>query len=255
MRQRDFFNKVVQDGINKQKDFAEETPSGNTNPFFIGFGNPEADIIIFGQEKAIKPEFITQIWLENNQNVNQWKKYLNGEITERHQRLYSNVERYFQNPLQPYRYYPDGGTWKNYQTIISSIYPEIKKENSEATFLERTFITEINHKVALQQMGYQNDTLRKAFLNQDFFKNFPVTILAIGGYLKSEAIKDWFEVDFIEDHSQPYRKLLVYKSQDSKRLVLQTRQMSRLMINIEKRTAYFSLIRQLTQEHLKIKTR
>jgi len=253
-KQKENFREAVLYALQHQNEFVEITQTGKTNPYYLGFGNPESDIIIYGQEKAIPANEIEQIWLESNQNPNQWEKYLKGEITERHQKLYSNLEKDFRNPLQPYRNYPDGGTWKNYQTIASNIYADLQRDNNEATFLEKSFISEINHIVAKNQRGNQRDEIREIFLKQDFFKNFPVTILAIGSYLKSDAIKDWFEVDFSQDLSQPYRKLLVYRSRDCKRLVLQTRQMSRLMMNIEQRTAYFNLITKLTQEHLKIKT-
>lgn len=249
--QKNNFIKAIEFALSNQSGFVENKPSGKTNPYYIGFGNPESDIIMFGQEKAIASNNVEQIWLESNQNPNQWKRFLSGEIKEKHQRFFPQTKTHYQNPLRPYCYYPKGGTWKNYQNIISSVYPDLHREDHEATFLDQSFISEVNSAVAKIQLGKQVENERAEFLNKDFFKEFPVTILAIGNYLKPDQIENWLNVNSENGHSHPYRKLLVYKSSDKKRLVLHTRQMSRLTMNIDKREQYFGTIKKLITEHLK----
>ena len=133
----------------------------------------------------------------------------------------------FGNPLYPY--YGGNtnkmGTWAYYQKIISIYYPQLKSETISNSFFKNTFISEINHEVSKKGLGNQRNTTRTQFLNHSFFISFPITIIAAGNYLKEKEITNRFKVSFVENKSEPYKKIKIYKSSDSQRIVVNIRQL------------------------------
>ena len=194
------------------------------NPFYVGFGNPNSKILILGQEKAINSENEIQIKTESSENPKQWKYLVENNIDNLDYKFYS--DHYFKNPLHPYDGKPTkGNTWLQYQKLINLIFPEFISERANS-FLLNSFITEINHQVSPKQLGNQENENRMLINNHIFYKSFKVTVLAIGNYLSNYEIENRFNVNFLEDLSQPRQKLIMFKNDAEKRIVINIRQLS-----------------------------
>lgn len=221
------FKELVDYSVRESKKFYKdkiETP----NPFYIGFGNPNSEILIIGQEKAIAINDFKKIREESKDNPQQWKTLICEKITD-YKYKFSQYEN-FVNPIHPYKIKAKangrGQTWFYYQRLISLIYPDNEKSKLANPFFEKCFISELNHKVSKKSLGYQKNLKREKLWSFSFFTNFPIIILAAGSYVEQKDIERLFEVKFSKDLSEPYRKLVVYKSLNTERTLIHTRQLS-----------------------------
>lgn len=197
--------------------------TNKTNPYYIGFGNPNSDVLILGQEKAISEDNSEQILAESIDNPIQWNKIIENNISDINYRFYDDLS--FKNPLHPYSGKPkNGNTWNYYQKLLKLIYPNL--EDTINSFLLKSFISEINHQVSKRQLGKQNDIKRDTVNNHPYFKEFKVVILAFGKYLDKEDIEKTLNVKYKEDLSKPYQRFVIFQSNDKKRIVINTRQLS-----------------------------
>lgn len=198
------------------------------NPFYIGFGNPNSEIIIFGKEKGFKVDknckkSVEKLEHESLQNPNEWKYYIDNSITINTEKFYESG--YYQNAFFPYlNQNKTGHTWNKYYTLLKFIYPDILKENND--FFRYSFISEINFqpsKVSLiKKFKAEN---RIEFLKSEYFKNFKVIILACGNYLDKKSIENIFSVKHEElNLSRKREKFEVFFGEN--RILLNTRQLS-----------------------------
>ena len=209
---------------NKKAELVDKNSGLNSSPFYIGFGNPSSKLLIMGQEKSIKSDNLMQIRAESFENPKQWKYLVENEIIDVDYKFYSDF--HFKNPLHPYDGKPTkGNTWLQYQKLVNFIYPNLIN-NKWNSFLFSSFITEINHQVSPRQLGNQKDENRESIINHNFYKSFSVTILAIGKYLNNHEIEKCFDVQFLEDHSKPRKRLLIFTNESENRIVLNVRQLS-----------------------------
>ncbi len=91
-------------------------------------------------------------------------------------------------------------------------------------FFEKTFITELNHQTSLKKNGYKPNPEREALWKSEFFKSFPLTVIAAGHYLSQQQVEKLFDVKKSADHSLPHNKLIIYRSDSRK--IIHTRQLS-----------------------------
>jgi len=213
------------------------------NPFYIGFGNPNAPLLLIGQEKAIDAtteQGKEYMKVESTLNPYQWQKIIAEGIDDLGYVVESPTV--FKNPLFPYTEKPKiGNTWNQYQLLTKKLFPELKDYPN--SFFTMAFITEINHEVSKKKVGNQANPTRKNFMSHSFFKSFPMTIIAAGNYLSDEEIEERFDVKRIPgDLSEPNMKLQVFENQEQQRVVLRTRQLSNFFFNRESRDAYFDRI-------------
>ena len=175
------------------------------NPYYIGFGNPNADILIIGQEKAIGVNDLDRIKVESIDNPLQWTKLYTQKINDHFYKFPNPTD--FLNPFQPYKNRAKGNgrgqTWFYYQKLISFIHPEILNKPLGNSFFEKTFITELNHQTSLKKRGYKPNPHREGMWKSEFFKSFPVTVLAAGNYLSQKQVEKLFNVKKTVDYSQP----------------------------------------------------
>jgi len=220
------FKNLVNFAYNESHKYYEEKDL-IPNPFYIGFGNPNADILIVGQEKAIDENKKFVIKTESVENPWQWKKIIDENISDINYLCYGENESFFKNPLYPYAK-KCKGTWSKYQKLHNLIYPELVEEKKTIynSFFKKSFITEINHRPSLTQSGNERDPLREKFLQNDYYKRFKVIILAIGDYLRQNEVEEKFNVNFIRNESEPRKKLVIYKNDNQKMILLHTRQLS-----------------------------
>lgn len=202
------------------------------NVEFIGYGNPNAKILIIGKECAIDPKHdknnIYELSIKNNKK--QWLKIINetnnfdtGDIPSWFSAC--PMEEKF-SPLFPFKGEKftinrkdktegTSTTWYNYQKLIDEINKAIQKDNSqtpsdrkkdsEIDFLKDCFITEFNDVCSLYSrrsseviQSIKNRT--ENLLNDPFFKSFPIIIVACGHYIRQYKhiidLQKLFEVEW-----------------------------------------------------------
>ncbi|PWJ42426.1 hypothetical protein [Sediminitomix flava] len=220
----ELFKDLVQTYNPKSESFLDGIDRIQPNPYYLGFGFPDSKILIIGQEKAIDPSKTHIVKNESMENLRQWDVLIEEEIDDVGYHYYGE-EVDFKNPLHPYKK-KGGKTWGCYEKLLKSIYPELSESRVENTFFLKAFITEVNSEVSKTQLGNKTTEERRALLKHDFYKSFPVTLLAFGDYMGKSEIQDLFEVDFVEDLSIPNEKLVVFKDSKRERLIIQSRQFS-----------------------------
>lgn len=221
---KDTFKDLV-DFANGKSELLINEQNLKTNPYYIGFGNPNSKILILGQEKAIKSDNEIQIKAESLENPKQWDYLVKNNIEDIDYKFYSDF--HFKNPLHPYDGKPTKGntTWLQYQKLIKFIYPDFDSERNNS-FLLNSFITEINHQVSPRQLGNQKDEYRESINNHIFYKSFNITILAIGEYLNNQEIESRFNVNYQQHNTQSRQRLLIFTNESENRIVLNIRQLS-----------------------------
>lgn len=202
---------------NNFKDLLEKTQED-----FIGYGNPNAKILIIGKECAIDPESdIDNIYeLSVKKNKEQWLSIINGSGQLNPDNIPSwftphlNYEEKF-SPLFPFkgqlftirRNKGNGGngkdnkgtstTWYNYQKLINRIGIAGRANNScrartkddELDFFKDCFITEFSAECSLYSKKSDKvegsiKSRTRHLLNEPFFKSFSIIIVACGHYIR-----------------------------------------------------------------------
>lgn len=206
---------------------------------FIGFGNPNAKILIIAKEASIdkKDEQYTR---EIKNNIDDWHKNIDESFSQEDVCKWDCDEEF--NPLYPYkgrlnkicrRNEDNGGTsatWYNYQKLVDKILKRPKNEYID--FLEHCFITELSTEVRPYSGGYSEATQRsidircKELLSDDFFRSFPIVIVACGHYL------DMYNIDLEKIFNQKYirmekdNKLWLNIHEKDGRLLIHTRHLA-----------------------------
>lgn len=224
MFRNDFIDIVKIAKQRSEQFYANKENSEQANPFYVGFGNPNSDMLILGKEKGFDTNNKEQLYFESIKNPSEWSYYVDKEVTFNKERYYETSEHYL-NAYYPYSgKMKSGHTWSKYSKLTSGLLNNsgLTENNS---FLEHVFISEINHEPSkyskIRQFNFQT---RIDFLKNDFYKSFKTTIIGCGNYLPKKSIEDIFDVKFHECHSKPREKLLVFKNGERK-LIL-TRQLS-----------------------------
>lgn len=244
------FEELVNDAVNKSDLYYHGKEKISPNPYYIGFGNPDSRLLIIGQEKAIDAGTDIgkkQMKVESIDNPYQWKQVIDEKINDIDYKFDNPTN--FMNPRFPYNGKPrKGNTWNQYQILVGRLFSEI--ENKPNSFLNEAFITEVNHSVSNRKIGNERNFDRMKFISQDFYRKFPMTIIAAGDYLNTEEIELLYDVKFAKpSHSEPHRKLEIYENEMNKRVLINTRQFSNFRFNKEKRDIYFNKICKALQKY------
>ena len=244
------FQELVTIAVAQSHAYFSEKELSEPNPFYIGFGNPNASLLLIGQEKAIDQttdDGKKSMKLESTRNPYQWQKMITEGIVDRNYEVEDPDYKVedpggFKNPSFPYTEKRKGSnTWNHYQLLVKRLFPDL--EDYSNSFFTKTFITEINHEVSKKKVGNQANPIRKNFMSHRFFKSFPMTIIAAGNYLSDGEIEERFDVKRVPgDLSESNMKLQVFENQEQQRVVLSTRQFSNFYFNQESRDAYFGRI-------------
>ena len=195
------------------EEFINECEKNNQ---ICGQGNPNADILIIGKEPYMD--------LKTNQ------KSLQEELQRQYERCkrgdFGNAKR-GKNP-----------TWCNYQSLIEKVYkPKVEFNSGLFDFEKYAFTTELssiprkNSKYP-EAKPFIQDRLR-FFEKSKFIQDFPVIILACGGYIKNDdkvrEIDNTFHVEFSQEYGKKESKNRFWThvdKNDPRRLVIHTRQFS-----------------------------
>lgn len=212
------------------------------NPFYIGFGNPNAEVLIFGKEKAFSETEEKKLKYESISNPKEWKDYVENSTTYRKEPYYPNTN--YVNAFYPYHTTNKSGrTWQKYELLINKIYD--KSDFNHNDFFKDAFLSEINYKPSkTSKIKKFKDPIRIEFLNNDFFKSFKVIFLACADYLSAPQIQEIFNVKFFQDLSQPRNRIRIYKNENL--IVINTRQLS-----FDVSDKYINTIAEIAKEHIR----
>lgn len=210
------------------------------NPYFIGFGNPDSNILVIGQEMAIDPvKHRDTLEMESYRNPEHWNTIIEEKISDINYSF--KGKNGFLNPRKPYDIKATG-TWQSYEKLVEKISDLNLNKNLE--FFQHCFITELNTTTSKRQMGFKDCDERELLIKNQFYKSFPITILATGSYVKKERIESLFDVKHSKENSdsQKYKKFEVYYSQNKERILINTRQLSQFYFSGEEKILYFQKI-------------
>lgn len=214
--------------VNYSSEFKDAIKLAKNKNLFLGSGNPNSKILFVGKEAAIN--LLTssdQHTREVTNNAFDWENNCNSNLQ------FSDVDNWFvvanYNPLYPYKGQKNNiesrnkegkivrgecgtsKTWYNYQKIIDTITYNGSRSDL-INFHENVFITELNQvtgsysKDVPKKLRSESIEKRKELFLEPFFKEFPITIVAVGHYVKDFNIdlQKIFEMNFTEDLSKKH---------------------------------------------------
>ena len=167
-------------------------------PQFVGYGNPNSEVLIIGQEVASEGEDYEKFV---KYNAKQWQQTINEGLRahELKEREGATLADYafpeFFNPRNPFfpwdLNYQNSHTWYWYQRIMDAVCPH---SGNTANFFDHCFVTEMSNisskhnpgtKAVELSIAHRFDLMKETV---DFWSHFKVVILACGPY--ANAIKD-----------------------------------------------------------------
>ena len=174
------------------KEFVDLVNHSNWRDKFIGYGNPDAYILIIGQEAADDKESKNyKDFYAPNQS--QWKVTIENNCLPQTEKFVPSFPFKTQKATIRSGDGNSGATWYWYQRLHDQIYPDAKDPNGNINFFERIFITELNgeprknHKDKQEniksQIAKRFDIMRET---KSFWSHFKVVLFLCGSY--SEAI-------------------------------------------------------------------
>lgn len=227
MYSKEFINLVNKAFCESEKLTHEQKAEGN--PYYIGFGNPNAKILFVGKEKGFdKEKNLRQFEFESLLNPTEWKSYIDNSIG-------INTNKHYESNNYINAFYPyfgknkAGHTWSKYEKILKNIYPDMTTENNN--FFSYAFLTEVNFQPSKYSKikAFKNQE-RIDFLKEEYFKSFDVILLACGKYLNNSQIEEIFNVKLLDrSKSEKHELLNVFKNEN--RILLNTRQLSMAVSN------------------------
>ena len=189
--------------------FKEVLNQCKQNELFLGLGNPNAKILIIGKEAAIDKEKAPRHYeVEVKNNVKDWEQNsVNNKQLNEVLSWFTETSEQKYNPLYPYKGQKhtllrkkkvdgneinNGGTsktWYNYQKIADKLFNNNVK-SSIINFQEHMFISELNQESAkyshliAKEKREQSIAKRKQLFETNYFREFPITIVAVGHYVR-----------------------------------------------------------------------
>ncbi len=186
-----------------------------SNPYYIGFGNPESKILFIGKEKGFdlqnNPELLFE---ESINNIYHWQHIVSEDLYNQPLKIQKSFDF---SPLFPLAYnykkpFNKGHTWYIYAKVLAKLlnnqreYSEyFNREDYFKSLFEKCFMTEFNFVPSKYSRGLQSDiTKRIDFLKDDYFNNFNIVIIGARTYLDNnkfisngdKLIEEIFKVTF-----------------------------------------------------------
>lgn len=241
--------------MNYSTDFQNLVQYCTPEKIFIGYGNPNAKILIVGKEHAFfnsktpdNPLFYHYVYnqrnKDNNENISSWNK----NILECIEPNWDNMPEKCVNPLYSHGAQPNtlnrnnnGGTshtYLKYQKLYQFIFNEGQKME-HISFQKEFFITELSdiptqksfHDLKLNEIRKGAVKKRIDFFRQPFFDHFSVIIMAAGHYPKlyDFDMESIFNVEYKLDESFELGKgnwCNIHYDSGKKKILIHTRQLS-----------------------------
>lgn len=202
------------------------------NSMFLGTGNPNSNILIIGKEAAISmSDNEEQYNREIRNNAGDWIKNYENNIQVSDVSSWFDAENRSYNPLYPYKNQLNtvemrdknnriirgqGGTSRtcfNYQKLMEVLYNGGIKSD-KINFHAYSFSSELNEitgkysKLVPRKDRLESIEKRKNLFAKPFFRQFPVTIVAVGHYVRD------FEINLEKMFDVTYQKELSLKHSD-----------------------------------------
>ncbi len=181
-----------------------------SNPYYIGFGNPNSGILFLGKEKGFDIENRPDLFfLESIDNIKQWELLTAKKDFNTQDSLYEKLNF---NPIFPRLKHTQKiskrHTWGMYAHIISelknlnhdTLINEV--ENYSNSLFNYCFMSEINYIPSKYSKGAKLSPLRKEFLSNEFYKKFPLVIIGAKNYLKAIDVCDVFDAELSETNKE-----------------------------------------------------
>jgi hypothetical protein len=196
-----------------------------SNPYYIGYGNPNSDILFLGKEKAFDITNSPALFLHESINNNKQWEYLIENC---------NTDLEF-NPLFPQKYFGDNykikhtHTWGIYHKLVKGITENLdvttELEVLENNFFNHCFTTEVNHIPSKYSSNLKSIDPRKELLQHTFYKSFKYVIIGAIGSIDKEQIEEIFscfkvkEVRLNKEGVKKERKIDVFQN-DTQKIIL-----------------------------------
>lgn len=170
-----------------------------SNPYYIGYGNPNSEILFIGKEKAFSITNNPELFLHESINNNkQWENVIKNS---------NNYDLQF-NPLFPQKYFESKisnykikkrHTWGMYCELVKAITEKSEITSSseiiENNFFNHCFTTEVNHIPSKYSLHTPSIKVREELLQHVFYKSFKYVIIGAIGSINLSQIKSIFDVD------------------------------------------------------------
>ena len=152
------------------------------NPYYIGFGNPEAKVLFVGKELGFDPsKDIDLMFHESIQSTFQWSNLdlKSDEIQTRRLGFDPRIPTAYNYGKK--FYYRD--SWGRYEAILKHLLDEDNMVLNESELIEKSvfnhcFLTERNHLPSKWTANLRSSTERARLLQEDFYKGFKYYIIA-----------------------------------------------------------------------------
>lgn len=218
------------------------------NPFYIGCGNPQSDILILGRELAFNVDNKETLYDESITETLHWKIiYDHFSKTTKPSLSIKNffkkdtstsnafdpmeinheevIEQLGRNPLfrkfrseERYKKHTENDTWGFYARVVCDITGDSSIEVNELedyskSFFSKCFLTEINHVPSKQTKGRGVIDERWEFLKSDFYRKFPKVIVSGGmKILTTDQVEELFDMKNVQQEE-------VHLGENSKRSI------------------------------------
>ncbi|PKP47264.1 MAG: hypothetical protein CVT94_11985 [Bacteroidetes bacterium HGW-Bacteroidetes-11] len=221
------------------KEFVEIVKNGVGN-YYIGIGNPDANILIVGKESAISDDKIDDKISYRN-NASDWDKHIEDNTCQTlsylvHKKGDKNLDNEIFDKDHPLFKGWGRNTWSKYQQLYDFING-YKTQKFYVNFLKNVFTTEINDSPSPKTSSANKKGLsqrKELFKNSAFIQKFPVVVLACSDYIDNVNAKEINEIFGVTYDGDEKGKHLYssgnwfYTHHDStgQKLVIHTRQLS-----------------------------
>lgn len=214
---------------------------------YVGYGNPNASILIVANEPGAVDKFLIKNDLQRN--LEMWKKNLSGKSMESVEDIFNrdntlDWDKF--NPLWPYKgqHFTIGNefrhtsrSWLQYQKLIDMIIsPKNECERSkydQLDFFRHAFVTDFSavygrsSKDIPKETRLQSIMERLPLFNSAFITHFPIIIVASGHYVRDfkpltdlrNVFQGFVDVELIKD-DKGWRN--IHYSEDKKRILIHT---------------------------------
>ncbi|MBX9886555.1 MAG: hypothetical protein K2Y30_01310 [Flavobacteriaceae bacterium] len=200
------------------------------NPYYIGYGNPNSEILFLGKEKAFSITNNPDLFFHESINNNKQWEYLieNRDLNDlKFSPLYP--QQYFERIIPHYKI-KKNHTWGVYCELVNAITTKsditTSSEILENNFFHHCFTTEVNHIPSKYSSHIKSSALRHELLQDAFFKSFKYVIIGAIGSIDPTQIKSIFDIyneseviEISEKDSKRKRFIEVFKT-DSQKIIL-----------------------------------
>ena len=211
---------------------------------YVGYGNPNADILIIANEPGVKEDLFVEKDL--NRNLDLWNSNLPGKSMDSvEDMLYGDVLHWDAfNPLWPVKgqhftigkeYRHTSRSWLQCQKLVDMIYSEHhecnRQKDDSLDFFERAFITDFSavygksSKEIDPEKRCESIIQRLPLFGSSFISRFPVLIVASGHYIRDiEPLHDLRKVfhgfNKVEMVYDAFGWRNIHYSEDGKRVLI-----------------------------------